>query len=280
MNQAPLQLTFPARAEYLAVVRQALAGVADALDVDVSVLNDMKVAVNEACTNVVVHAYPDGDGTLEVGVQPQPEEVAVIVRDGGVGVQPRSDPSAGVGFLLISSLSHRFEIRGGSDAGIEVRMVFKLDSPPDGELAAIEAEIATTPPASPIAAGAVFSAQPSPVVSPVVSRLIGALATLADLSLDRLSDAQLVGEAIAAHVQDCISGERIRIAIEEADRRLDIRVGPLGEKGSERLRKALTLPGADRSLEQLIDAVEVEYEQTANGTESPLEYLRLQFAQS
>ena len=280
MNQAPLQLTVPARAEYLAVIRQALAGVADALAVDDSVLNDMKVAVNEACTNVVVHAYPDGDGALEVGVRPQPEEVAVIVRDTGVGVQPQSDPSAGVGFLLISSLSDRYEIRGGSDAGIEVRMVFKLDSPPDGELAAIEAEIATTRTASPVSAGAVMSALPSPVVSPVVSRLIGALATQADLSLDRLSDAQLVGEAISACVHDYISGERIRIAIEEADHRLIIRVGPLAENGSERLRKDLTLPGADRSLEQLIDEVEVEYEQKANGTESQLEYLRLQFAQA
>lgn len=279
MSQAPLQLTVPARAEYLTVVRQALAGVADALEVDMSVLNDMKVAVNEACTNVVVHAYPDSAGTLEIGVRPQPEEVAVIVRDSGVGVQPRSDPTGGVGFLLISSLSDRFEIRGGSDAGIEVRMVFKLDSPPDGELSAIEAEIATTPPAPAVSVGAVFSAVPGPVVAPVISRLIGALATQADLSLDRLSDAQLVGEAISAHVHDYISGERIRIAIEEADHTLDMRIGPLTESGSEQLRGDLTLPGADRSLEQLIDEVDTEYEQQ-NGIESKVEYLRLHFVQS
>jgi anti-sigma regulatory factor (Ser/Thr protein kinase) len=279
VNQAPLQLTVPARAEYLAVIRQALAGVADALDVDVSVLNDMKVAVNEACTNVVVHAYPDGEGMLEVGVRPQQEEVAVIVRDSGVGVQPRTDRSGGVGFLLISSLSDRFEIRGGSDAGIEVRMVFKLDAPPDGELSAIEAEIATSAPAAAVAVGAVFSAIPGPVVAPVISRLIGALATQADLSLDRLSDAQLVGEAISAHVHDYISGERIGIWIEEADRRLDMRIGPLTESGSEQLRQDLTLPGADRSLEQLIDEVKTEHEQQ-NGAESKVEYLRLHFVQS
>jgi anti-sigma regulatory factor (Ser/Thr protein kinase) len=280
VNEAPLQLTVPARPEYLAVIRQALAGVADALEVDISILNDMKVAVNEACTNVVVHAYPGGEGTLEVGVRPQPEEVTVIVRDSGVGVQPRSDPSTGVGFLLISSLSDRFEIRGGGDAGIEVRMAFRLDSLPDVELSAIEAEIATTAPGSPKSAGAVVSAVPSPVVSPVVSRLIGALATQADLTLDRLSDAQLVGEAISAHVHDYISGERICIAIEEADHRLDICIGPLAENGSDRLRRDLALPGADRSLEQLIDEVQVEYEQQANGADSKVEYLRLHFIQS
>jgi serine/threonine-protein kinase RsbW len=279
VSQAPLQLTVPARAEYLAVIRQALAGVADALEVDVSVLNDMKVAVNEACTNVVVHAYPDSEGMLEVGVRPHQEEVTVIVRDSGVGVQPRSDPSGGVGFLLISSLSDRFEIRGGSDAGIEVRMVFKLDAPPDGELSAIEAEIAASAPAASFAVGAVFSAVPGPAVAPVISRLIGALATQADLSLDRLSDAQLVGEAISAHVHDYISGERIHITIEEAERRLDLRIGPLTASGSEQLRQDLTLPGADRSLEQLIDEVKTEHEQP-NGADSKVEYLRLHFVQS
>jgi serine/threonine-protein kinase RsbW len=280
VSEAPLQLCVPARAEYLAVIRQALTGVADALEFGVSVLNDMKVAVNEACTNVVVHAYPDETGTLEVGVRPQPEEVAVIVRDNGVGVQARSDPSGGVGFLLISSLSDRFEIRGGGDAGIEVRMVFKLDATPDGELSAIDPDIATSAPAGVVSAGAVLSAVPGPVVGPVISRLIGALATRADLSLDRLSDAQLVGEAISAHVHDYISGERIRITIEEADHRLDMRIGPLTETGSEQLRQDLILPGADRSLEQLIDEVETEYEQQQNGTDSKVEYLRLNFVQS
>ena len=61
-----VRLTMPARPEGVAVVRQALAGMADALDFDAAVLADMKMAVSEACTNVVVHAYEDADGMLEV----------------------------------------------------------------------------------------------------------------------------------------------------------------------------------------------------------------------
>ena len=61
-----VRLTMPARPEGVAVVRQALAGMADALDFDAAVLADMKMAVSEACTNVVVHAYDDADGALEV----------------------------------------------------------------------------------------------------------------------------------------------------------------------------------------------------------------------
>ena len=59
-------LTMPARPEGVGVVRQALAGMADALDFDASVLADMKMAVTEACTNVVVHAYEEDAGMLEV----------------------------------------------------------------------------------------------------------------------------------------------------------------------------------------------------------------------
>ena len=56
-------MTMPARPEGVAVVRQALAGMADALDFDAAVVADMKMAVSEACTNVVVHAYDDSVGS-------------------------------------------------------------------------------------------------------------------------------------------------------------------------------------------------------------------------
>ena len=61
-----VRLTMPARAEGVGVVRQALAGMADALAFDAAVVADMKMAVTEACTNVVVHAYEGDEGTLEV----------------------------------------------------------------------------------------------------------------------------------------------------------------------------------------------------------------------
>ena len=61
-----VRLTMPARAEGVGVVRQALAGMADALAFNAAVVADMKMAVTEACTNVVVHAYEGDEGTLEV----------------------------------------------------------------------------------------------------------------------------------------------------------------------------------------------------------------------
>jgi anti-sigma regulatory factor (Ser/Thr protein kinase) len=120
-------LVMPARAEGVGVVRQALAGVADALDFDASVLADMKMAVTEACTNVVVHAY-DGEGMLEVEMLAGEDGLTIVVRDHGLGIQPRpareGAPALGLGLPLIAALSDAFELRGSAGTGTEVRMTF------------------------------------------------------------------------------------------------------------------------------------------------------------
>lgn len=122
-------LTMPARPEGVGVVRQALAGMADALDFEASVLADMKMAVTEACTNVVVHAYDsEHAGTLEVELQSASEGLMIVVRDHGSGIQPRVSPSEtpalGLGLPLIAALSDTFELRGAAGSGTEVRMTF------------------------------------------------------------------------------------------------------------------------------------------------------------
>jgi serine/threonine-protein kinase RsbW len=130
MTTAPpeVRLTLPARPEGVAVVRQALAGMADALDFDAAVLADMKMAVSEACTNVVVHAYDDEAGTLEVEMRADEVGLTIVVRDHGGGIQPRparsEPPALGLGLPLIAALSDAFELRGSTGAGTEVRMTF------------------------------------------------------------------------------------------------------------------------------------------------------------
>ena len=129
MNLHPdVRLTLPARAEGVAVVRQALAGMADALDLDAAVLADMKMAVSEACTNVVVHAYDGGDGLLEVDMIADDGGLTIRVRDHGSGIQPqvrsREVPALGLGLPLIAALSDSFELQGGTGQGTEVKMTF------------------------------------------------------------------------------------------------------------------------------------------------------------
>src|SRR3954466_1653013 len=121
-------LTMPARPEGVGVVRQALAGMADALDFDASVLADMKMAVTEACTNVVVHAYEEQAGVLEVAMLADELGLTIVVRDHGAGIHPRparaEPPALGLGLPLIAALSDSFELRGSAGHGTEVRMTF------------------------------------------------------------------------------------------------------------------------------------------------------------
>lgn len=133
MTEVPVvRLVMPARAEGVAVVRQALVGLADGLALDEAVLADAKMAVTEACTNAVVHAYADANGDggeLEVDMLADDIALTVVVRDHGSGIQPRptrtESTALGLGLPLIAALSDTFEIRGASGNGTEVRMTFR-----------------------------------------------------------------------------------------------------------------------------------------------------------
>jgi anti-sigma regulatory factor (Ser/Thr protein kinase) len=122
------ELTLPARAENVAVVRHAFGGLGDALDVPDHALADVKLAVTEACTNVVVHAYPDGDGPMAVSAGLYDGALTVVVADEGRGILPRPDsPGLGLGLPLIATLASSLELGTNDRDETEVRMTFELD---------------------------------------------------------------------------------------------------------------------------------------------------------
>jgi anti-sigma regulatory factor (Ser/Thr protein kinase) len=122
------ELTLPARAENVAVVRHAFGGFGDALDVPDHALADVKLAVTEACTNVVVHAYPEGDGPMAVTARLREGALIVTVRDEGRGILPRPDsPGLGRGLPLIATLASSLELGTNDREETEVRMIFELE---------------------------------------------------------------------------------------------------------------------------------------------------------
>ncbi|MBW3607359.1 MAG: ATP-binding protein [Actinobacteria bacterium] len=123
-----LELKLPARAENVAVVRHAFGGFAEALAVDEQTLADIKLAVTEACTNVVIHAYERDDiGDLEVDATIDDELLTVVIRDNGRGIVPRPDsPGLGLGLPLIATLAATLELGKDGDEHTEVRMTFHL----------------------------------------------------------------------------------------------------------------------------------------------------------
>jgi len=85
-----VRLKLSNRPENVALVRAVLAGVAEAIDLDAEQLDDIRTAVTEACNNAVLHAYEGGEGPLEIDVRlPAEGRVAVVVRDAGIGIEPR-----------------------------------------------------------------------------------------------------------------------------------------------------------------------------------------------
>jgi serine/threonine-protein kinase RsbW len=92
-------------------------------------LDRIRLAVTEACTNVVRHAYPDDGGILEVGACLGPSTVVIDVCDAGIGTgDGRAQPEpreGGLGLPLIGMLADRVEITP-HEPGTSVRMIFEL----------------------------------------------------------------------------------------------------------------------------------------------------------
>jgi serine/threonine-protein kinase RsbW len=281
-EQFDVRLRLPAVPENVAVVRQALSGIAETLGMHSNLLADMKTAVTEACNNVVVHAYPDAEGTLEVDVRPDDSHLAVVVRDFGAGMQPSpvqpDKPTLGLGLPLIAALSSMFQIRGGLGQGIEVHMRF-VAAYDDSEVEEVLASESSAPRSGAAASSsesgkpADITITPGPVMASVLGRVTAMLASRSDFPIDRLSDAVLVTDAISAHIGPLAPGSQASVALDGGEGALILRVGPLVEGGADQLLRQMELPGLEHSLERLANEVKVERDD--EGPEAGAEYLEL-----
>jgi serine/threonine-protein kinase RsbW len=249
-------MSLPARAENVAVVRHALAGMADRIGMDDPGVGDLKTVVTEACMNVVVHAYPAGEpGTLEVEALPERQGLTVIVRDHGMGIRPRPDverPSLRIGLTLIAALSSSFEIKGGIDRGTEIAMHLPLRADTgDGDRE-------SGPAADPGVDATEIEIGSPELIAPVLSRAITALAARHAITVDRISDAMLLSDAISFGAAKAFRDGPVRLRIADRSEGVELRIGPMESGGGERLRASLDLPEMDGSLAALADEMRIE----------------------
>jgi hypothetical protein len=110
-----------------------------------------------------------------------------------------------------------------------------------------------------------------PLVGPVLRRVVGMLAARADLPLDRLDDAVLVADAVAARAPAYVANDTVDVAFVTRPRAIDLRIGPLRAGGGRALVVDAAVPGVGNVIEQLADELEVE-------TEAGAEFLVLRLA--
>ena len=258
-TEPDLRLVLPSRAENVALVRRALSGVVDVLELGEDRLLDINAAVSEACNNVVVHAYEGTEGPMDVYLCIQPTELEVIVSDDGVGIRPNvPEPDLeiqGLGLSLIHALTDRVEFLGGMGEGTKVRMSFAFDGDPDvvsDRDRADEREVRPPPGELSIAVS------PGPFAAPVLGRTIAMLAARAEFSLEGISEAQLVTDTIAANAPNLIVGSKIQLGIDRRQGQLVVRVGPFQDGGSTRIIEASAVGDLPPVLERLTEQRRVE----------------------
>lgn len=120
----PVVLRMPATVDSLPVIRQVATGVAAACGMDEERLEDVRVAVTEACTNAVHHAYQGEPGVLTLAAWLAAGDLLLSVRDRGRGIPEGDDPEA-LGLLVVRALADDVGIRSGAH-GTELTMRFAV----------------------------------------------------------------------------------------------------------------------------------------------------------
>jgi serine/threonine-protein kinase RsbW len=118
-NGSTVRLTIPARAEYITLCRLALTGIARVRDLSDEVLADLKLALTEAASNSVRHAYVGADhaGLVEISYELLPDRLVIEVTDEGEGFDPAEADGppeelseGGLGIAIIRAIADEVEI--------------------------------------------------------------------------------------------------------------------------------------------------------------------------
>jgi serine/threonine-protein kinase RsbW len=130
-----VRLTIPAKPEYITLGRLALTGISRLRALDEETLGDLKLALTEACSNSVRHAYADGEGTVEIRYVLHANRLEIEVADDGEGFDPSAEREegdelveGGLGIAIIRSIADELEIGAGKGGkGSRLRFAKSLD---------------------------------------------------------------------------------------------------------------------------------------------------------
>jgi len=131
-----VELRIPAKAEWVAVARLAVSAIANRLAFSFEEIEDLKLALSEACANFIQHAGSEGE-RIDITFDVLSDAVRIIVRDrvghaqdaGGrlpVASQMRDERTEGVGMYIIQSLMDVVEYKVDETSGSELAMTKRV----------------------------------------------------------------------------------------------------------------------------------------------------------
>lgn len=123
-----ISLSLPDAPEYVSVVRLTLSGIANRMGFNIEEIEDLKVAVAEACTNAITHGCGDGNYTVEFSIQQNRLQIEVVDTGKGFEYQRIRDPDltkpreGGLGIFIIKSLMDEVEFFKNKKCGTRIIM--------------------------------------------------------------------------------------------------------------------------------------------------------------
>lgn len=266
-GQQTVRVALAGRPENVAVIRAVLSGLADTVDF-ADRLDDIKAAVSEACNNVVLHAYAGEEGPLEVDVHLLPGELEVVVRDFGSRMSPRVEtraadftptPGRGLGIPVMQTLADRVEVREHDPEGTEVVLRFAIAAL---DHVAVAGAADQTPGFGSLSSGSgvvQLAMSPAALGSAVLNRVVSASAARAGFSVDRLSDTQLLVDAVTANLESVLSGPGVAVAVGVTPGTLELELGPLRPGGARSAVAASAIGEIGPLIERLADEISVAH---------------------
>ena len=133
-NRGVVVLSIPAKAEYIALCRLALTGLAQVRPLEPEALADLKLALTEACSNSIRHAYEEGRvGSVDIRYELDGQRLAVEVADEGAGFEPEAGngqggarDEGGLGIAIIRAVTDELAIES-HESGSRLRFVKYLN---------------------------------------------------------------------------------------------------------------------------------------------------------
>jgi len=131
-----IKLCIPGKPEYVGTVRMAVSHVASHAGFDIEAIDDIKVAVSEACTNIIRHSHTHADYTYDVIIEREDKSLAITVKDSGVGFDtggyiepiPGETRGSGMGIFILRALMDEVDIQSELGVGTNIRMTKHLQS--------------------------------------------------------------------------------------------------------------------------------------------------------